>query len=78
MLLRKHKKVGGVNIFTKQVSAHVKTMHARYIISMLLNYTQVQTGYYFFIQLMVIKDTNVLILLSKTFMNIAIDGISTL
>ena len=39
VLLRKHKKLGGVNIFTKQVSVHVKTMYAQYIISMLLNYT---------------------------------------
>ena len=39
MLLRKHKKIGGVNIFTKQVSVHVKTTYAQYIISMLLNYT---------------------------------------
>ena len=39
VLLRKHKKLGGVNIFTKQVSVHVKTTYARYIISMLLNYT---------------------------------------
>ena len=39
VLLRKHKKLGGVNIFTKQVSVHVKTTYAQYIISMLLNYT---------------------------------------
>ena len=39
MLLRKHKKLGGANIFTKQVSVHVKTTYAQYIISMLLNYT---------------------------------------
>ena len=39
VLLRKHKKLGGVNIFTKQVSVHVKTTYAQYIISMLLNHT---------------------------------------
>ena len=39
VLLRKHKKLGGVNIFTKQVSVHVKTTYVQYIISMLLNYT---------------------------------------